>query len=59
MNREEFIAHIKGTYQECLEILAKKNHDYAGDQDPWANFKFAKIAGISVEDAIMLLWFVS
>ena len=54
MDRTSFINHIKSTYQDCLAILAVKNADYGKDSDPWANFKFAAIAGIGVDDAIMV-----
>ena len=54
MSREIFIKHIANTYGRCIDILEKKNKDYGKDDDPWANFKFAAIAGISVEDAIMV-----
>ena len=54
MDRTQFITHIKATYQRCLQVLADKNADYGKEQDPWANFKFAAIANIGVEDAIMV-----
>ena len=40
MNREELFKHHKAICKEALEIMEKKNHDYAGagGDSPFANF---------------------
>ena len=40
MNRKELFEHHKSICEEALEIMVKKNHDYAGKggDSPFANF---------------------
>lgn len=54
MTREEFVKNLEDTYKKCLETVKIKNQDYAGDGDPWANFRLAKLLHIDVERAILL-----
>lgn len=41
-------AHMRATFDACLEIGAAKNAGYAGDADPLANFQTAEALGIPV-----------
>jgi hypothetical protein len=54
MKREKFIKAIEDTYTEAVKILKAKNKDYAGTEDPFKNFRFADLVGVSVERAIMV-----
>jgi len=48
MNREELLKHHKELCDEALEIMKRKNHDYAGDSGttPFANFERTEAMGI-------------
>lgn len=48
------VAHHKEMVKECLEITRSKNHDYAGDQDPLANFRMCEQFGVSMEKGILI-----
>lgn len=46
MNREQlFVIHAELT-QEALELMEKKNKDYAGNNSPFANFERVQHLGI-------------
>ena len=53
MNRAEFVKNIEDSYTKALEILKKKNSDYAVNDDPFRNFNFSEIIGITPERAIL------
>lgn len=55
MKRTEFIEYLESTYQTCVEIVKKKNHDYSKDSDPFSNFRaIAYILGRPVEEVVMM-----
>lgn len=54
MTNEKFIQEIKKIYQEGVSLIEKKNADYATEADPWRNFKFAELVGVSVDRAILV-----
>ncbi len=33
------VIHVKSTYEKAVNLMEKKNADYAGDEDPLANFR--------------------
>jgi len=39
MNREELIQHHENICTQALELMKKKNHDYASDENPLSNFQ--------------------
>lgn len=43
----------KDNIKSCLDTAKKKNADYAGDADPFKNFKTCSAIGINVEDGIL------
>lgn len=51
---EEFISTLGELYQENLEISRKKNHDYGGERNPFANFMLAEQFGIPAEKALLV-----
>lgn len=52
--RDKFIKDIEDTYKEGIEIIRKKNADYAKDADPFKNFKLSEIFDVSVERGILI-----
>jgi hypothetical protein len=54
MSQEDFIKGIQETYTTGVEIIRKKNSDYAGNGDPWKNFKTAELVGIDYKRAILV-----
>lgn len=55
MNREEFLANIEESYQKCIDIVKKKNHDYSKDTDPFSNFRaIAYMLGRPADEVIMM-----
>ena len=55
MDKEEFFKFLEDTYAKCVETSRKKNADYAGDSDPFANFRLVEKLGIcSVETGILV-----
>lgn len=54
MTRDQFITKLEETFERGMEIVSVKNRDYAGDSDPFKNFRFSEMANIPVEKAIMV-----
>jgi hypothetical protein len=54
MNKEEFISSITQTYKRGIEIIERKNNDYAGSDDPFRNFKSAEVVNVSPDRAILV-----
>lgn len=55
MNNSQFIESMIQTFGDCIETAKKKNQDYAGDADPFANFSKVETFGIcSVETGILV-----
>lgn len=54
MTRDEFVLDLEKTFQKCIDIVRKKNQDYAKGSDPFANFRFSQLINIPVEEAIMV-----
>lgn len=51
---KEFIQQIETIYAQGIEIIKNKNHDYAEDSDPFKNFRYSELLGISIERAILV-----
>jgi hypothetical protein len=54
MNQQEFFKYLEETYKEALEIVRKKNADYAEEVDPFKNFKFSTLINTPPEQAILV-----
>lgn len=54
MTRHQFLERMKELYALNVETSKKKNSDYAGNGDPFANFKLSEYFGIPVEQAILV-----
>lgn len=54
MNRDEFIDFIEQTYKDCVNIIKKKNSDYAKDSNPFSNFELSKLIGIEPKRSILV-----
>jgi hypothetical protein len=57
MNREELFKHHKDICKTALEIMEKKNHDYAGKggENPFANFTRTEAMGVTSTEAGFLV----
>jgi hypothetical protein len=54
MTKQVFLENIQETYRKGLELIKAKNADYAGDEDPFKNFRSAVIAGVDPKTAILV-----
>lgn len=54
MTTKELIDKIADSYQGCLKIIEMKNHDYAGDADALANFRYSTLVGVSLPRGILV-----
>lgn len=54
MNKGEFFEDLNATFAACLEISHKKNADYAGDADPFKNFRMSEQVGVDPARAILV-----
>ena len=55
MNKKQFFKELETTYKACLSTSRKKNHDYAGDTNPFKNFELCEYLGVcSTETGILV-----
>lgn len=54
MNNQQFLKDIENTFKECLELVRKKNADYANFKNPFKNFESASVVGVDVKRAILV-----
>lgn len=54
MTYPEFFDTLESFYTQGMALIHSKNADYAGEADPWANFRSANIVGVSPERAILV-----
>ena len=54
MNNLEMVESIKSTFAKGLAIVVKKNADYATETDPFRNFNYAQVLGVTAEKAILV-----
>ena len=45
--KNPLLKDMEETFLGCLTTAVKKNADYAGNKDPYHNFKIAKIMGVT------------
>lgn len=57
MNREDLINYHEDICRQALELMKKKNHDYAGNsgKTPFANFERCEAMGICTTEAGFLV----
>lgn len=57
MNREELFKHHEELTKKALELMKRKNHDYAGNsgEQPFANFERCEAMGICSTEAGFLV----
>jgi hypothetical protein len=49
-----FISSIEKTYAAGIDVIRRKNADYAKSEDPFRNFRLAEVAGVDVGRAILV-----
>lgn len=54
MTTKEFVESIEEAFNEALEIVKLKNKDYSKASDPFSNFRWAEVAGVRLEKAILV-----
>jgi hypothetical protein len=54
MLQKDFFNSIEVFYKTGVEIIKKKNQDYATEIDPFKNFRFAQMVGITPERACLV-----
>jgi hypothetical protein len=55
MTRDELFKLHKDTCEEALELMKKKNNDYASGSDPFMNFKRAEYLGFATAELGVLI----
>lgn len=48
------IAHLADVFSKNISTAAAKNHDYAGNEDPLANFRECERFGVGMAEGIMV-----
>lgn len=48
MSANKLLTEMELIFRECYDIAEKKNHDYAGEEDPLANFRTFGWKGVIV-----------
>lgn len=54
MDGVAYFKRLEDFYTRGVELMRKKNADYAGVNDPFKNFRSASVLGLSVEQAILV-----
>lgn len=54
MTRDEFIQSIEKTYKDGVNIIKKKNQDYAKNDNPFSNFDLSLLIGVDPKRAILV-----
>jgi len=54
MEENPLLVDAKETFDSCFAIMKKKNADYAGDLDPFHNFKNSRVVGVSPQKGILV-----
>jgi len=54
MNQEQYFQKLRDKFEHALELMKRKNHDYAGEDDPFKNFRAAEMLGLTVEEGILV-----
>lgn len=53
-NTNQLLRDLSETFQQCVEIAYKKNADYAGNADPFKNFRGSTHVGVDPKRAILV-----
>ena len=54
MNREQLLDDLAQTFKQGIEIVEKKNQDYAIEDDAFYNFRSSSVIGLPPEKAILV-----
>lgn len=53
-NNQWFIDGIASTFQQCLDIVKRKNADYGNEGDPFKNFNMSVQVGVTPERGVLV-----
>lgn len=53
-NSNQLLSSCQQTFKDCFNLIEKKNKDYAGIGNPYANFEFIEQLGISTQIGIVV-----
>jgi len=54
MNQTDFVESLRNNYDKGVELMVKKNKDYANSNDPFKNFKTSTVIGVTPPRAILV-----
>ena len=54
INKETYFAMLKANFDNGMDLMMKKNADYAGKEDPFRNFRAIETMGLSVKQGILV-----
>ena len=54
MNGTEMLDDMRLRFLRCIATAGRKNQDYAGDGDPFANFRMSTMVGVDPRRAILV-----
>lgn len=54
MTKDEFFARMQEVYNSNVQLSMRKNADYAGESDPFKNFRVCETLGIPVESGLIV-----
>ena len=54
MTTNELVTKLGQTFKGCLKIVESKNHDYAGNNDAFKNFRYSTLVGVPVTRAVLV-----
>lgn len=53
-NREKFYHDLRANAERGLELIKRKNADYAASNDPYKNFRASEAMGIKLEMGVLI-----
>lgn len=55
VSKKEYYEGVKKIFEDALDILKKKSHDYSGDTNPFKNFEISsEVSGVDVPTTILI-----
>jgi len=54
MNKERYFKQLETNFNQALDLMKRKNQDYAGAVDPFKNFRLCESLGITLEEGLLV-----